>query len=889
MEPKTQNGQSIAELQQKTPITLTTESDSSIDQLETALEVLKQLDSNEQQGLSTAEAARRLADYGPNALEEKKTSTWVKAMKGFWGPIPWMIEVAAILSICVGHWVDFAVISFLLVFNAGIDFWNDHKASNALDALKSQLAPRARALRDGDWNEIAAEGLVPGDIIRVRLGDVIPADCRLLEGDFLSCDQAALTGESLPVSKRIDDIAYSGSAVKQGEMIAVVTATGANTFFGRTAKLVGSAGNISHFQEAVLRIGNFLIILAVGLSILLTTVQLLRGEEFLPLLQFVLILAIASIPVAMPAVLSVTMALGAMTLSREKAIVSKLQAIEEMAGVDLLCSDKTGTLTKNLLTLGEPILFDAPNGQDCILAGALASKEEDNDAIDLAVIGALEEHATLDHYQVKKFTPFDPVGKRTESTVLRPDGSMARYTKGAPQVVMEMAQLDVPQRDRADQAINSMASKGYRTLGVAMSEDDGAHWHFLGILPMFDPPRDDSKEVIEGARHYGLDVKMVTGDNLAIGAETSSQLGLGSHLLPADEVFDDSVDVENLPTELARRIESAEGFAQVFPEHKYAIVKSMQNRGHYVGMTGDGVNDAPALKQADVGIAVSGATDAARAAADLILTAPGLSAVVRAIQTSRQIFQRMLAYTTYRIAMTIDIMFFVVLSTIFYYHLDPAGSTSHTLFMPISAIGLILLALLDDIPIMLIAYDNTQIDPKPCKFQMKQLLCTSSLLGAICLAQTFIWLAMGVWMMQDASWGKWFSGWTGQTMNVAHIQAMMFLQLVAGGHWLMFATRTPNSFWKPPYPAWQLLAGIITTQVVAILMCGFGILVPKLPWPMLLWVHLYSVAWLFVLDFAKHAIRDLFEGTVHHKHHRKYLDQVNTPLTHASHAVHIKK
>ena len=820
------------------------------------------------QGLTTSEANQRLAEYGPNCLEQKKVPTWMKVLRGFWGPIPWMIEVAAILSLCVGHWLDFAVISFLLVFNAAIDFWNDHKAGNALEALKSQLALQARAKRDGKWQEVEAKSLVPGDVIRIRLGDVIPADAKLAEGDYLSVDQAALTGESLPVSKSLGEDIFSGSAVKQGEMVAVVTATGANTFFGRTAKLVGSAGNVSHFQKAVMRIGNFLIILAVGLAILLSTMQIVRGEHFLEVLEFVLILVIAAIPVAMPAVLSVTMALGAIALSKEKAIVSKLQAIEEMAGVDILCSDKTGTLTKNLLTLGEPVLFDAKDAQQCILAGALASKEEDHDAIDLAVIGGLDDPSAINSYKQTNFIPFNPTSKRTEGIVTRPDGTTAHYTKGAPQVVLGMCSPTAEVQEAVKTAVNERAQKGYRTLGVAQSTDDGASWSFLGILPLFDPPRDDSADVIHAAHEYGIDVKMVTGDNRAIGAETSRQLGLGVELLPADEVFEADFDPDEVDDKLAKRIEKADGFAQVFPEHKYAIVKSLQDHNHYVGMTGDGVNDAPALKQADIGLAVQGATDAARAAADVILTAPGLSAVVKAIQTSRQIFERMLSYTTYRIAMTINIMFFVVGATLFYE------------FEPLTAIAIIFLALLDDIPIMTIAYDNTLINPRPAKFKMKELLTGSSILGFVGVAETFIMMAAAWAIMNDPSWQKWFESAIGIAMNKTHIQSMMFLQLVTGGHLLMFCTRTKLAFFKKPFPSWQLFSAIMGTQVLAVLMCAFGLLVPKLPWGLIGFVCLYCFIWMFLIDATKYFLNSIFQEHFKAKHEEKYVSAVNAPLVH---------
>ncbi|MEA1951363.1 MAG: plasma-membrane proton-efflux P-type ATPase, partial [Planctomycetota bacterium] len=783
-------------------------------------------------GLSGTDAESRLRQYGRNALEEKKVGALAKLARYFWGPIPWMIEVAAILSLVVQHWLDFTIILVLLLFNAAIGFWEEFKASNALDALKSQLALKARVLRDGAWSEVEASGLVPGDIIRIRLGDIIPADVKLIEGQYLSIDQSALTGESLPVSKGVGDVAYSGSIAKQGEMVALVTGTGCNTFFGRTAKLVEEAGAVSHFQKAVLRIGDFLIAIAVGLSIILISVELYRNEPFLELIQFVLILVIASIPVAMPAVLSVTMALGALALSREKAIVSKLQAIEEMAGIDILCSDKTGTLTKNELTLGVPEVFGGRDAQDCILAGALASKAENQDAIDLAVLGGMKDKSVLDQYEQTDFVPFDPVGKRTEATVKTKDGHTIKYSKGAPQVIVDMCQVADDVSQKANDTINAMAAKGFRTLGVARSKPDGG-WQFLGILPLYDPPRDDSMQTIADAIEHGVAVKMVTGDNAAIAREISGQLGLGTHIQPAGEFFHEGVDPAHLSDEAARRVETADGFAEVFPEHKYGIVKALQDRGHLVAMTGDGVNDAPALKQADMGIAVSGATDAARAAAALVLTAPGLSVITSAIEEARRIFERMLSYTVYRIAMTIDIMVFVVLSMVIF------G------FQPLTAVMIIVLALLDDIPIMTIAYDNTRIDPKPVKWNMHAVLTISSVLGFLAVAETFGLLLIGMQWLNNPAWQSWLA------MDEPHLKTMLFLQLVVGGHLMLFVTRTHGSIFKPPYPSWQLFWSVVGTQIFAVLMCGFGWLVPQLPWALIGVVWVYNLAWMVVQDFVK--------------------------------------
>ncbi|MEJ2080453.1 MAG: plasma-membrane proton-efflux P-type ATPase, partial [Acidobacteriota bacterium] len=631
------------------------------------------------QGLTTSEAEQRLAQYGPNAQEEEKRNPILKFLGYYWGPIPWMIEVAAILSAVVRHWTDLIIILVLLLFNALVGFWQEYKAANALDALKKQLALKARVLRDGKWQDISAQALVPGDIIRLRLGGIIPADVKLIEGDYLSVDQSALTGESLPVSKEAGDIAYSGSVAKQGEMVALVTGTGTDTYFGRTAKLVQTAGAASHFQKAVLQIGDYLIFLCIGLVIILILVQLARGDQILTLVQFALILTVASIPVALPAVLSVTMAVGALALSRMKAIVTHLQSIEEMAGIDILCSDKTGTLTQNKLTLGDPITFAAKDPQELILYGALASKEEDEDPIDLAVLGGVQDKEKLQSYSLVNFVPFDPVHKKTESTVKDSKDRTLKAAKGAPQVIMELCRLDGDTLARAQKKVEELAGKGYRTLGVARSSN-GDSWEFLGILPLLDPPREDSAATIKDAEKHGIEIKMVTGDDVAIGREIARKIGLGDAIQPATELFKKDTDVDNLSSKAISEIEKAEGYARVFPEHKYSIVRALQSRGHFVAMTGDGVNDAPAIKQADVGIAVSGATDAARSAAALVLTAPGLSVIVSAVEEARRIFERMNSYAIYRIVETIRIMFFVVLAIVFFN------------FYPITAIMIILLA-----------------------------------------------------------------------------------------------------------------------------------------------------------------------------------------------------
>ena len=801
-------------------------------------------------GLTTSDAAQRLERYGPNALPEEHVSALRRLFGYFWGPIPWMIEIAALLSAVVRHWTDLVVIVVLLMFNAVVGFVQEYQASNAVEALRQQLALKARVLRDGGWGELDAAGLVPGDVVRVRLGDVIPADLKLLDGDYLSVDQAALTGESLPVTKRTGEVAYSGSIAKQGEMVGLVVATGQDTFFGRTAKLVQSARSVSHFQKAVLQIGDYLIYLALALVGVLIVVQLLRGASFVSLIQFALILTVAAIPVAMPAVLSVTMAVGSVALSKMKAIVSRLESIEEMAGMDVLCSDKTGTLTKNELTLGQPVTFQDATKDELLRVAALACKAEDQDPIDLAVLAGADGASGLEGYMQRSFTPFDPVRKRTDAQVQAPGGQTFTAIKGAPQVVLELAHPDAQLQQQVMASVDEFATKGYRTLGVAQTQD--RHTRFLGLLPLFDPPREDSAQTIAQAGEYGITVKMVTGDDVAIARETATQLGLGTNIAVADHAFTlaDGNDQAAHPSELGELAERSDGFARVFPEHKFQIVKALQERGHIVGMTGDGVNDAPALKQADVGTAVSGATDAARAAADLVLTAPGLSVIVNAVEQARMIFERMNSYAIFRITETIRVMVFVVAAMIAFN------------FYPITAILIILIALFNDVPIMTIAYDNTPLDPEPVRWDMRRVLSVSTVLGTVGVIETFGLLVIA------KQWLK---------LDQAQLQTLIFLKLAIAGHLTLFVARTKGPFYKPPYPAPAMLWSAIGTKLLATLLVAFGLgLVTTISWPDIALVWGYCLVWIFIEDqFKLHVYKHLDLGG---KRHTRFLKLIQQPL-----------
>ena len=777
------------------------------------IDVLFQRLQTSQEGLSSAEADERLKTCGENLVKEKKTSILLKFLLYFWGPIPWMIEFAAILSAILHHWANLIIILLLLLVNGLIGFFEEFQAGNAIEALKRKLALKSFVKRDGKWIEIEAAKLVPGDLIRLRLGNIISADAKLIDGDYLTVDQSTLTGESLPVSKKAGDLAYCGSIAKQGDMTAIVVSTGKNTFFGKTALLVEEAGSVSHFQKAVLQIGRYLIYISLSLALLLVIAQLLRGDSFLSLIQFVLILIVASIPVAMPAVLSITMALGALKLSKMKAVVTKLESIEEMAGVDILCCDKTGTLTENKLQLADPIVFRGVNRDTLLTCGCLASEEESQDLIDLAVMAGCNARQLLQGFKQTKLIPFDPVTKRTQATVVAPEGHTFYVTKGAPQVILSLCHPDPDFESEVNAAIHVGAEKGYRTLGVASSGDDQKTWQFLGLLSLSDPLREDSKQTIEQANKHGIKIKMLTGDNIAIAKEIAHQLAIGDQIFPAEELKN-----------LGGALDQVDGFAQVFPQDKYQIIQSLQSKKHIVAMTGDGVNDAPALKQANVGIAVSGATDAARAAASLVLTAPGLSVIIEAIEEARRIFERMTSYAIYRITETIRIMLFMV-SCILVYN-----------FYPVTALMIILLALLNDLPIMTIAYDHTLLEPNPVRWQMKRVLLVATVLGCIGVLSTFLLIVLARTYLH---------------LSLPELQSFIFLKLSMAGHQTLFVARTKRAFFLKPYPSPILLTAILTTQLAAALIGGFGIIITLIPWSLIGCLWIYTLIWMFLSDSIK--------------------------------------
>ena len=774
-------------------------------------------------GLSTQEAEKRLKTYGYNEIPEKKVHPIIKFLSYFWNPIAWMIEIAAILSAIIKHWVDFVIILILLIVNGVVGFWEEYKAENVIEFLKQKMALNARVLRDGKWQIIPARELVPGDVVRIRIGDIVPADILLVDGDYLVVDESALTGESLPVEKKVGDIAYSGSIVKKGEMTGIVKATGLNTYFGKTVKLVEKAERVSSYQKMIIKIGNYLIVLAVILIAIMVAVELFRGKSLIETAQFALVLAVSAIPAAMPAVLSITMAIGALNLARKDAIVKKLVAIEELAGVDILCSDKTGTLTKNQLVCGDIIALNNFSKEDVVLFAALASREEDADAIDMAILNEAKKLGLTEkikNYKIKKFIPFDPVIKRTEAEITNKE--TFKVSKGAPQVILELCNADDRLREEINKIVDKLAENGYRALGVAVYKDE--RWIFAGIIPLYDPPREDAPLAVKKIKELGVKIKMVTGDHVAIAKNIARMLGIGDNIISISELLKKLKRGEIREEKFDEIVEEADGFAEVFPEHKYKIVDSLQKRGHLVAMTGDGVNDAPALKKADCGIAVSNSTDAARAAADIVLLSPGISVIVDAIQEARRIFQRMESYVIYRITETIRILFFVELCILI------LG------IYPITALMIVLLAILNDIPILAIAYDNVVESKSPVRWRMREILILSTALGLSGVVSSFI-----IFYISDVF----------LHLTIAELQSFVFLKLILAGHATIFVTRIRDRLWKKPYPSKWLFWGVMGTNIIGTVVAAEGIFMAPIGWDLALFMWLYAHVWMLINDEIK--------------------------------------
>ncbi|KAI9002150.1 plasma-membrane proton-efflux P-type ATPase [Hyaloraphidium curvatum] len=799
----------------------------------------KLLNTDPRMGLSSVEAQRRLQVFGPNELPEKKIPKWRRLLSYFIGPLAYLIEIAVVLSGILQDWVDFAIILFLLFVNAAIGYFEEGKAESALDALKKTISSKSKVVRDGKQIDVDANELVPGDVIVVRIGDIVPADCELLgigangepvkEG--LLIDEAALTGESLPSEKHKGTIAYSSSVCKQGQMLCLVTKTGANTFIGRAAKLIAGVDQIGEFQRIVTTIGNFLIGATILLATILLIVELAADKALLiPTLQLVLVIVIAAIPVGLPTVLSVTLAVGASHLAEKKVVIKQLPSIEELASVDILCSDKTGTITLNKLTVDEPWLVPPHTEEELMLTAYLCSEVGTQDAIEKAVetfavdrVPALksrpEGQTGVPGFKQLSFIPFNPKTKYTTAEIKEEaSGKTFIAVKGAPPNVIKLA------GDRADAtaAVDALAARGLRALAVARSDDGGKSYQLLGLISLLDPPREDSGQTIKECQNLGVNVKMITGDQQIIAKEVAKRLGMHTNILEADVL--DEGDIADM--KLYRKVVKADGFAHVIPEHKYKVVAVLQTGGHVVAMTGDGVNDAPALKKANIGFAVEGCTEAARSAAPVVLLHPGLSTIVDGIKMARQIFQRMRSYALYRIAASVHILVFLFISIL-------------ALDFSIPSLLVIILAVLNDAATLGIAYDNTTISPLPDKWRIGQLFTMSSAISAYLVVTSFAFFFVA-------------RGPLGLGQTDGRLGTAMWLQISTIEHFLCMSTRLPGWMWELR-PSLIFVVTVFITLLIPFFMSVFGTpsITPAIGWGWSFGITGYCLALLLGVDAIK--------------------------------------
>jgi H+-transporting ATPase len=844
------------------------------------------------EGLTQEEAERRLHLFGPNKLESEEQNAFLQFLSFMWNPLSWVMEGAALVAIVLSNgegrapdWQDFVGIILLLFVNSTIGFYEEHNAGNAVKALMESLAPKAKVKRNGTWSEIESSGLVPGDMISFKIGDIVPADCRLTEAINVSIDQAALTGESLPSAKKEGDQCFSGSTCKQGEAEGVVISTGANTFFGRAASLVGQDDDTTgHLQKILAQIGSFCLV-SIGIFVLAEIFCLYAGFRYSYRrgLDNILVLLIGGIPIAMPTVLSVTLAVGAQQLAKHKAIVTRITAIEELAGVTILCSDKTGTLTTNKLTIDRKTIrtYGAFSADDVIVLAAYASRTENQDAIDASVVSALDE-PSLARKGIKliDFKPFNPVDKRTEITYREEStGKLKRVTKGMTGIIIELCSRNKTEEleNKLESDVEEYASRGLRALAVAYEElegDDheaeGNGFELIGLLAIFDPPRDDTKQTIDDAIALGVKVKMVTGDQLAIAKETGRRLGLGDHMYPA-KVLKEGPAPGGKHASLDEMIMDADGFAGVFPEHKYEIVKRLQGLGHLCAMTGDGANDAPALSRANVGIAVEGATDAARGAADIVLTEPGLSTIVHAIRGSRQIFQRMRNYAIYACAVTIRIVVcFSILAFAYKFDFPP--------FM------ILIIALLNDGTIMTLSVDRVLPSMTPDSWDLAEIFAYAIAYGLYLTAST---IALVCTIIETDFFQRSF-GVSLETFPVApndpQLHMVIYLQVAIISQALIFVTRS-HGFFFMERPSAALFIAFCIAQLISSIIAAYGnwgftkIKGISGGWIGIVWI--WNIVWFLPLDFIKFGMKATVIRWLRERRERKTVAQATSgvPMT----------
>jgi len=773
-------------------------------------------------GLTQSEAQKRIGRFGRNEVVEKEKNPVLDFLSHYWGPMPWLLESAIVLSYVLGHYLELVVVFGLLTMNAIIGFAHTRSSRRALGLLKKRLAVQARVLRNGEWKIQDAKDLVPGDIIGIGLGDLVPADAKVLGDGRVSVDQSALTGESLPASVREPGIVYSSSVVQRGEAKCIVVNTGANTYFGKTAQLVRIAKPVSHQERIMMAVVKYMMYLSTAALIMVVTDAALVHADILSMLNLVLTFLLGAVPVALPAVFAVVLSVGAIELTKKGALVTRLDSIEDAASMELLCLDKTGTITQNKLSISEPMSFQGFKKEDVALTASLASREETKDVIDLTVIEYVRA-AGIDTsaYKQISFTPFDPATKRSEAVIDR-KGERFKVAKGAPQVILSICRsISEETRAQANKIVEELSLKGYRTIAVATSEGDASNsFRPVGFLPLADPPRPDSKTMILELKTLGVKPKMLTGDNIAVAREIARQVSIG------DKIYRISDLASLSEAEQARILDEYDGFAQIYPEDKYRIVKLLQSRGHMVGMTGDGVNDAPALRQAEVGVAVSNSTDVAKASASIVLTEPGTRQIIEAIKTSRQIYQRMLTWVINKVTKVIQL---VGLLTLGYFWLHGAL---------VSVLGMVLIVFSNDFITMSLATDNVKYTSSPNLWDVRKITLASLVIGILLVLEGAIAVLIGVDYF-GLTWGP--------------LQSFVMLMLVVTSQFRVLIVRERRRCWSSQ-PGRVLLIASAATVVGFALLGIYGVIVPQLTVYEVLFILGFSAAFTFALDFPKYYI-----------------------------------
>jgi len=778
-----------------------------------------------EKGLSSGEVQGRLKTFGHNAIEEKKKNPVLEFVKRFWGPMPWLLELAMALSFFLKHEIEGIIILVLLTINAIVGFMHSLGSQKAVELLKRRLAVKAKVLRDGNWQMVDAAEIVPGDIMVVKLGDIVPADAKIIDGE-ISIDESALTGESLPVESKTSDVTYSGSVVKRGEARCIVINTGGSTYFGKTAELVKIAKPKSHQEEIMLAIVKYMMYLGIAASLIVAVYAYMNSESILLILTFTVIFLMGAVPVALPAVMTIVEAATGMKLAEEGILVTRLDSIEDAASISILCLDKTGTITENKLSVADSIAFNGFSKDDVISIANLASRAEGMDLIDTAIIDYAKKRGA-NHNDEKQisYTPFNPSIRRTEA-VIQSNGSQYKVVKGAAQVIIPMCSgLEKSVIELADQTIDGLSQKGYRTIAVAKSENGNFDsLKLVGFLPLADPPRSDSKKMIEEARELGVRSIMLTGDNISIAKEIAQQVGIGDKIIRLK-------DIEGLnEDEQAKVLSEINGIAEIYPEDKYKIVKLLQSKGFMVGMTGDGVNDAPALKQAEMGIAVSNATDVAKASASVVLTEPGVSVIVEAIKQSRETYQRMLTWVINKVTKVIQV---VGLLTIGFFMMKE---------MVLSLLGMSLLVFANDFVTMSLATDNVKHTADPNNWNVKNITFASLIIGALLVVEGIISIIIG---------RDYFN------LNFAHLQSFIMLMLVFTSQFRVLIVRERNFFWSS-FPGKALFASSSISIVVFLFLGVWGIIIPALTLTQVLTALIFSAVFTLLIDIPKYYSFRLF-------------------------------